>query len=476
MMLNCSVFSSHIGEVGTVFADEELPHSVANIDGYGFYNDNVDNRLRYKIENGEASVYAMNDSITSGEQSPLVIPHKISNGGNVYDVTSIGECGFDDCENLISIVILNWITSIGEWAFSNCSSLTSITIPSSVTSIDNAAFSYCSSLTSIIVDSENTIYKSVDGILFNYAQTTLVCYPAGKTETSYTIQDGVISVGNYAFNGCSNINLVTIPSSVTSIGQYAFSDCNLTYVEIPDSVIDIDWAAFSYNYNLKTAVIGSGWVNSYYDDSDGPIFFGCDNLTDIYVGSVAISQIDLDIKDSDWETPMEFYSVTINSNGTVSYEMDGGNKKVYTALVADKHFVRREAVDEDEGANVHVVTLNSDTALASSTNNLLWTKKGNSGDDAKTAYKVVVDGGYYGPLPQGANGEPISWKNGNSRIKSTTPVGLSGDITLVGTYSTFPNTGVGVDIILPSAIILGLTVAIIFVATNGKKKKIIVKK
>ena len=42
-------------------------------------------------------------------------------------------------------------------------------------------------------------------------------------------------------------------------------------------------------------------------------------------------------------------------------------------------------------------------------------------------------------------------------------------------YPSFPNTGVGVDIILPSAMILTLTVAICVVAFGGKKKKIIVK-
>ena len=36
----------------------------------------------------------------------------------------------------------------------------------------------------------------------------------------------VISIGNYAFNGCSSLTGITIPNSVISIGEAAFSSCN----------------------------------------------------------------------------------------------------------------------------------------------------------------------------------------------------------------------------------------------------------
>lgn len=37
------------------------------------------------------------------------------------------------------------------------------------------------------------------------------------------IEEGVTSIGSYAFYGCSELTSITIPEGVTSIGSYAFS-------------------------------------------------------------------------------------------------------------------------------------------------------------------------------------------------------------------------------------------------------------
>ena len=79
------------------------------------------------------------------------------------------------------------VTSIGSSAFSWCSSLTEVNIPASVTNIGSWVFDYCSALTAIHVAEGNTAYSSEDGVLFNKDKTTLVCYPIGKTETTYTV-------------------------------------------------------------------------------------------------------------------------------------------------------------------------------------------------------------------------------------------------------------------------------------------------
>ena len=152
-------------------------------------------------------------------------------------VTSIGDHAFSNCSALTQVNIPDGVTSIGEDAFNNCEALTQVTIPSSVTSIGKRAFAYCFALTAINVESGNTAYCSENGILFNKDKTTLVCYPAGKPETTYAIPESVTSIGDYAFYACSTLTQVTIPSSVASIGNYAFYNCY--------SITQVTWNAIN---------------------------------------------------------------------------------------------------------------------------------------------------------------------------------------------------------------------------------------
>ena len=50
---------------------------------------------------------------------------------------------FENCNNLVSVVLPSSITYIGQYAFQNCSNLVSVSIPNSVTSIGNNAFDAC---------------------------------------------------------------------------------------------------------------------------------------------------------------------------------------------------------------------------------------------------------------------------------------------------------------------------------------------
>ena len=69
--------------------------------------------------------------------------------------------------------------------------------------------------------------------------------PWGTSITEVIIQDGVTSIGDWAFYNCESLTSITIPDSVTSIGDKAFYYCtSLTSVTIPDSVTHIGTAAF----------------------------------------------------------------------------------------------------------------------------------------------------------------------------------------------------------------------------------------
>ena len=205
-------------------------------------------------------------------------------------VTSIGYSAFSYCYNLTSVTIPDSVTSIGDYAFYSCSSLSSVTIPFGVTSIEESAFSSCTKLTSFTVDAGNSNYSSVDGVLFNKLQTSLIFYPAGILDDSYTIPDSVTSIGGYAFYTCSNLTSITIPDSVTSIGRWAFDSCtNLTSITIPGGVTSIGQGAFFGCSSLISVTIPVG-VTSIEDQT----FRECTSLTSITVdtGNSNYSSVD----------------------------------------------------------------------------------------------------------------------------------------------------------------------------------------
>ena len=119
------------------------------------------------------------------------------------------------------------------------SNIKNVVIEDGVTSIGNYAFWSCSSLTSI------TIPKSVTSIGAN-------AFERCSSLTSITIPDSVISIGASVFEECRNLSSITLSNNITSIGNWAFHGCPLTSITIPDSVTSIGAMAFYSCSNLQT--------------------------------------------------------------------------------------------------------------------------------------------------------------------------------------------------------------------------------
>ena len=162
-------------------------------------------------------------------------------------VKTIEQTAFLYCFALSSVTMGNGITDICDQAFSGCISLESIKITKNVTNIADGVFLGCFNLKKIIVDDENDCFVAANDVLFDKDKTTLILYPAGKTNEFYIIPSGVKHIGLAAFVGCGSLEKITIPDSVTNISEGAFLLCNnLKSVEIPGSVTEIGKMAFGY--------------------------------------------------------------------------------------------------------------------------------------------------------------------------------------------------------------------------------------
>jgi hypothetical protein len=180
-------------------------------------------------------------------------------------VTNIGNSAFYGCAGLTSLTLSNSLRTIGDSAFYGCASLTNITIPNSVSNIGTWAFGRCDRLAAITVTDGNSFYRSVDGVLFDLSQATLIQCPGGKAG-SYTVPAGVTNISAWSFYYCAGLTNLTLPSGVSAIGWAAFRSCTgLASITLPESVTVIDNYAFDScsslaRITLPTHLASLGWA------------------------------------------------------------------------------------------------------------------------------------------------------------------------------------------------------------------------
>ena len=248
-----------------------IPNSVTSIGNNAFIG--CESLTEIKVAAKNVNYASVNGVLFNKDKSKLVFypGGKIDKNYSIPEsVTDIGRCAFDHCISLTSVTIPNSVTSIGDGAFEGCTSLKSIVISDSVTSIGGSVFSGCISLKSIIIPKsvtvigyeafggclnlrsidvveDNSIFASENGVLFDKNKTRLIYYPSGKTDESYEIPNGVVTIDGQAFFCCSNLVSIKLPHSVTEISEYAFFGCTkLKSIIIPSSVTTIWRYAFGY--------------------------------------------------------------------------------------------------------------------------------------------------------------------------------------------------------------------------------------
>jgi len=193
-----------------------IPYSVTSIEDYTFYNCTSLGSINMSF----SGVRSIGNYAFSGCTNlyGILLP---------YGTTRIGDHAFEGCRNLTYTNLPNSVTSIGDFAFGGCN-LTSVTIPASVTSIGIYSFIACLRLTAIEVESANLSYSSEDGVLFNKDKTTLICYPAGKSDSNYTLPGSVTSIEGYAFYSCSFTSITNLNVTPQSINANVFANVNIS--------------------------------------------------------------------------------------------------------------------------------------------------------------------------------------------------------------------------------------------------------
>ena len=242
-------------------------------------------------------------------------------------VETIGENAFEKCEGLISINLPISVNSIGNYAFLECAQLDSVivewrtplVVPANTfegVDVANAALSVPKGTDAlyksanvwkdfgrivIYLDDESTIdfedplvkaicianwdknndgeltvgeAKEVKSLGTYFKGTEIKRFNELKYFTALT------SIPSRAFDGCSQLEAITLPKSIKKIDSYAFQDCaSLKAIEIPGSVTDILYAAFNNCSSLKVVEIPASVTNIYVNG----VFTNCSSLEEFKV-------------------------------------------------------------------------------------------------------------------------------------------------------------------------------------------------
>ena len=260
-------------------------------------------------------------------------------------ITSIGAYTFADCINLTSIEIPEGVTSIGNYAFSNCTSLVSATFPASLSSIYQNSFHSCTlpiidlrkstrlslgiqafasfggstillpdclsnlntqcfngaSITSL--DLSNTQIKTIpDYGIYSCKKLETIILPSTleKISTKGLMLNSALkninlencvnltNIGEEAFSGCSQLQILSMPNNVSVLGSKAFYDCtSLVSINLPASLKILNSYTFYNCKNLETVIFEDGlmldsWNTTY-------CFSNCTSLTNLQLKNIIIT-------------------------------------------------------------------------------------------------------------------------------------------------------------------------------------------
>ena len=147
-------------------------------------------------------------------------------------------------EYLNSLKLPLQLQSIGQYAL--CASrIEDIEIPSTVTSIGRNAFA-CSFIREANVENVAEIPE-------------FMCYECPLLE-DITLSDNLVSVGEWAFNGCFSIKSQTIqlPSTITDVGYAGFKDCEKLNFRFPETEFSLGIDAFK-NTAIDQLIVKKKW-------------------------------------------------------------------------------------------------------------------------------------------------------------------------------------------------------------------------
>lgn len=191
-----------------------------------------------------------------------------------FDYKSFREEG-----SLKSVTFPSSLRKIHDSAFQGCTALTALELPEELEEIGALAFFGCENLKEIRISESNPFFETIDGVLFRKQEKELLCYPAGKTDSSYTIPRGTEAVASNAFSRTPALEEIVVPNTVWRFEERAFRDPAPLMDKF--TTYDMFFRSIQIEPGGKGRQVGKDVFNfrggksrvDYHRDDEGPLYY-----------------------------------------------------------------------------------------------------------------------------------------------------------------------------------------------------------
>ncbi|MFI3267268.1 MAG: leucine-rich repeat domain-containing protein [Rikenellaceae bacterium] len=249
----------------TLIATVSFAHdfSAESKNGQKFFFNIIDAKALIVEVTYEGSITSSKDSQYEGD---IIVPVKVKYKDKIYtvkkigakafsnakfltgieistEIETIGEFAFEKCENLRKVVFPGTKPAFGEGVFFGCTSINNISLGSDWTSVNLKMFMWSERLTSVTipakitaiqnmkslkylqeinVDVNNTKFVSIDGVLYNKNEDTLLGCPRDYVG-HLKVYEGVRTIYYGALVDCPYIESVDFPETLESMSCFELS-------------------------------------------------------------------------------------------------------------------------------------------------------------------------------------------------------------------------------------------------------------
>ncbi len=249
---------------GILYLDNHLIECSVNISGDYTIREGIKSIAMYAFAGRtELTSVTIPSSVTSIGFGAFVYCSNLNSVSIAKDskIMHIGQFAFSNCITLSEINIPDSVTSIGYEAFSGCSSLTAINIPPNLEYIEEAAFDRCTSLSTVYIEdidawcnidfADISSSPLVVAAAINSSYCPLYLNNEPVTEITVSSVKGT-AIKDFALCYCFSLMKANIQEGIYTIGKYAFMGCAaMSSISLSSDVKVIEDDAFNYCFSLK---------------------------------------------------------------------------------------------------------------------------------------------------------------------------------------------------------------------------------